>query len=180
MLPTVVAVCSASSHSISKAPKTCITLIAGLGVEGDVHLGRTTQHKYLAKKDPTRANLSQVHLLHAELHNSLNDSGFDISPGLMGENITTRGINLMSLPSGTRLNLGKVAILQVTGFREPCFKLNQLRPGLMKASFMRDHGDRLVPNAGIMAIVVRGGLVGSGDSIEINLPDEPHLALLPV
>lgn len=180
MLSTVVAVCSSFSHSTAKVPRNRINLIAGLGVEGDVHLGRTTQHQYLAKKDSARANLTQVHLLHAELHDFLNDAGFDISPGQMGENITTRGIDLMSLPLGTRLNLGKVAILQVTGFREPCFKLNQLRPGLMKASFMRGQGGRVVPNAGIMAIVVRGGLVGPGDPIENNLPDEPHLALLPV
>jgi MOSC domain-containing protein YiiM len=119
MLPTVVAVCSSFSHSIAKAPKTSINLIAGLGVEGDVHLGRTTQHLYLAKKDPTRTNLTQVHLLHAELHDLLNDAGCDISPGLMGENITTRGIDLMGLPSGARLNLGEVVIIQVTGFREP-------------------------------------------------------------
>jgi MOSC domain-containing protein YiiM len=177
MFSTVVAVCSSFSHSVAKAPKTSINLITGLGVEGDVHLGRTTQHQYLAKRDPTRPNLTQVHLLHAELHDLLNDAGFGISPGLMGENITTRGIDLMSLPSGTRLNLGKVAILQVTGFREPCPKLNRLRPGLMKASFMRESGDRVVPNAGIMAIVIRGGLVSPGDAIEINLPDEPHQPL---
>jgi MOSC domain-containing protein YiiM len=180
MLPTVVAVCSSVSHSIAKAPKTSINLIAGLGVEGDVHLGRTTQHLYLAKRDPTRTNLTQVHLLHAELHDLLNEAGFDISPGLMGENITTRGIDLMSLPSGTRLNLGKIAILLVTGFREPCSKLNQLRPGLMKACFMGNQGDRVIPTAGIMGIVVRGGLVSPGDAIEIDRPDEPHHPLLPV
>jgi MOSC domain-containing protein YiiM len=180
MFPTIVAVCSSFSHSIAKAPKTSINLIADLGVEGDVHLGRTTQHIYLAKKDPTRINLTQVHLLHAELHDLLNEAGFEISPGLMGENITTRGIDLMSLPSGTRLKLGKVAILQVTGFREPCSRLNRLRPGLMKASFMRGPGDSVVPNAGIMGIVVRGGLVSPGDTIKINLPDEPHQPLQPV
>jgi MOSC domain-containing protein YiiM len=180
MFPTVIAVCSSFSHSVAKTPKTSINLIAGLGVEGDIHLGRTTQHQYLAKRDPTRPNLTQVHLLHAELHDLLNDAGFDISPGVMGENITTRGIDIMSLPSGTRLNLGKVAILQVTGFREPCSKLNLVRPGLMKASFIRDPGDRVVPNAGIMGIVVRGGSVSPGDVIEIHLPDEPHQPLPPV
>jgi MOSC domain-containing protein YiiM len=180
MLPTVVAVCSSFSHSTAKVPRNRINLIAGLGVEGDVHLGRTTQHLYLAKRDSTRTNLTQVHLLHAELHDLLNKAGFDLFPGVMGENVTTRGIDLMSLPSGTHLNLGKVVIIQVTGFREPCSKLNQLRPGLMKASFMRDQGNRVVPNAGIMGIVVRGGLVCPGDAIEINLPDEPHHPLLPV
>jgi MOSC domain-containing protein YiiM len=98
----------------------------------------------------------------------------------MGENITTRGIDLMSLPSGTHLNLGKVVIIQVTGFRQPCSKLNRLRPGLLKASFMRDQANHVVPNAGIMGIVVRGGLVSPGDAIEINLPAEPHHPLLPV
>jgi MOSC domain-containing protein YiiM len=173
----VVAVCSSSTHSIAKVPTTSINLIAGLGVEGDVHLGSTTQHLYLAKRHPNRSNLTQVHLLHAELHDLLNDVGFDISPGLMGENITTRGIDLMSLPAGTRLNLGKGAIIQVTGFRTPCSKLNRLRPGLMKASFMRDQCKGLVPNAGIMGIVVRGGPVRRGDAIEMNLPEKPHLPL---
>jgi MOSC domain-containing protein YiiM len=176
MLPTVIAVCSSSNHSISKEVRTNINLIAGLGVGGDAHLGGTTQHLYLMKKDPARINLTQVHLLHAELHDILNATGFSIYPGTMGENITTRGIDLMALPLGARLDLGKSAVVEVTGFREPCSKLNRLRPGLMKASFKRDHRNRSVPNAGIMAIVIRGGLVGSGDAIEINLPAEPHLA----
>lgn len=180
MPPTVIAVCSSSSHSITKEVRTNINLIAGLGVEGDVHLGPTTQHLYVVKKDPIRTNLTQIHLLHAELHEVLNAAGFNVSPGTMGENITTHGIDLMALPRGTRLNLGKSAAVHVTGFREPCSKLNRLRPGLMKASFKRDQQNRVVPNAGIMAIVIRGGFVGSGDPIEINLPPEPHLALSPV
>jgi MOSC domain-containing protein YiiM len=180
MLPTVMAVCSSSSHSVSKEIRTNINLIAGLGVEGDAHLGRTTQHLYLMKKDSARTNLTQVHLLHAELHDVLNAAGLNIYPGTMGENITTRGIYLMALSQGTRLHLGKSAVVQVTGFREPCSKLNRLRPGLMKASFKQDHQNRVVPNAGIMAIVIRGGLVGFGDTIEIKLPAEPHIALSPV
>jgi MOSC domain-containing protein YiiM len=132
------------------------------------------------KKDSARTNLTQVHLLHAELHDVLNAAGLNIDPGTMGENITTRGIDLMALPQGTRLHLGKSAVVQVTGLREPCSKLNWLRPGLMKASFKRDHQNRAIPNAGIMAIVIRGGWVGSGDTIEIKLPAGPYVALSPV
>jgi MOSC domain-containing protein YiiM len=125
-------------------------------------------------------NLTQVHLLHVELHDFLNNAGFDISPGLMGENITTRGVDLMNLPSGTNLVFGEGATIQITGLRQPCFKLNRLRPGLMKASFLRDQCNRFVPNAGVMGIVVRGGAVSRGDAIEINLPEGPHHPLLPV
>ena len=149
-------------------------------MEGDAHRGRTTQHLYLVKKDPARANLTQVHLLHSELHDILNAAGLNISPGMMGENVTNRGIDLMALPHGTRLNLGKSAVVQVTGFREPCAKLNRLRPHLMKATFKPNHKNRFAPNAGIMAIVVRGGLVGPGDTVKIDLPNPPHLALSPV
>jgi MOSC domain-containing protein YiiM len=180
MLPTVIAVCSSGSHRISKEVRTNINLILGLGVEGDAHLGATTQHLYLVKKDPARTNLTQVHLLHSELHDALNAAGLNVSPGMMGENITTRGIDLMALPQGTRLNLGKSAVVQVTGLREPCSKLNRLRPGLMKATFKRDDRYGIVPNAGIMAIVIIGGLVSPGDTIKIKLPAGPHVALSPV
>ena len=180
MSPTVIAVSSRRRHSIGKDPKASIDLVAGLGVEGDAHFGRTTQHLYLLRKDPTRPNLTQVHLLHAELHDRLNRIGFDISPGMLGENITTRGLDLMALPSGTQLKVGNDPILQVTGCRQPCSKLDRVKPGLMDATFIRDSFGCLIPNLGIMAVVLRGGVVRTGDGIEVIFPDEPHLPLLPV
>lgn len=180
MRPTVVAVCSRRRHSIGKDPKTSIDLVAGLGVEGDAHFGRTTQHLYLLRKDLARPNLTQVHLLHAELHDRLNHMGFDISPGMLGENITTRGLDLMTLPCGTQLKVGNDPILQVTGYREPCGKIDRVKPGLMDATFIHDSFGRLIPNLGIMAVVLKGGIARMGDSIEVIFPDEPHLPLLPV
>jgi MOSC domain-containing protein YiiM len=180
MRPTVIAVCSQCRHGIGKDPKTSIDLVAGLGVEGDAHFGRTTQHLYLLRKDPARPNLTQVHLLHAELHDRLNHIGFDISPGMLGENITTRGLDLTALPSGTRLKVGNDPILQVTGYRQPCSKLDRVKPRLMDATFIRDSFDRLIPDLGIMAIVLKGGVARMDDSIEVIFPDQPHLPLLPV
>jgi MOSC domain-containing protein YiiM len=178
--PTVIAVCSSSAHKISKDSKSCVDLLAGLGVEDDAHLGKTTQHLHLLKKDPGRPNLSQVHLLHEELHDHLNEMKLDISPGLMGENITTRGVELMALPQGTRLHIGKSAIVELTGYRQPCSKLNKLRPGLMDAVFLRNQTGCLVPNAGVMAVVIKGGQVRPSDHITIKLPGKPHCPLSPV
>jgi MOSC domain-containing protein YiiM len=177
MPPTVIAVCLNTTRGMAKHPKGSINLLAGLGVEGDIHRGKTTQHLYLKKRDPSRINLTQVHLLHAELHERLNEAGFEITPGLMGENITTRGVDLMALPRGARLSLGKAAIVEISGFREPCSKLDNLRTGLMKASFRWDQMGRRAPDAGVMAIVVKGGWVFPGDMIQISLPDKPHLPL---
>lgn len=184
MNATVTAVSANPTHSFSKYTQACITLIAGLGVQGDAHLGKTTQHRYLVKKDPARANLTQVHLLHAELHDELaselNGTAFRLAPGQMGENILTRNLDLMGLPTGALLHLGPSAIVQLTGLREPCAQLNKLRPGLMKAVFKRSPDGELVRNAGVMAIVLRGGEVYPGDPIRIELPAEPHSPLQPV
>jgi MOSC domain-containing protein YiiM len=176
----VIAVCSSRAHKINKDSKISIELVAGLGVKGDAHLGKTTQHLYLLKKDPGRPNLSQIHLLHGELHDHLNKAKFDIYPGLLGENITTRGVELMGLPHGTRLHIGESAIVELTGHREPCSKLNKLRLGLMDAVFVRDQTGCLVSNAGVMAVVIAGGQVCPSDLIIIELPEKPHRRLCPV
>ena len=178
--PTVIAVCSSRTHKISKDNKSCIELLADLGVAGDAHLGKTTQHLYLLKKDPARPNLSQVHLLHGELHDHLNKAKFDMFPGLMGENITTRGVELMALPQGTRLHIGESTIVELTGYRQPCNKLNKLRPGLMDAVFLRNQTGCPVPNAGVMAVVIEGGQVRPSDHITIKFPEKPHRPLCPV
>lgn len=139
-------------------------------MRGDVHAGRTTQHLYLLRKDPTRRNLTEVHLLHAELLDRLH-----LSPGELGENLTTRGLDLHALPTGTHLHLGE-AIIEITGYRVPCWKIQKHRPGLLKQAFFS--GKR--PDAGIMGIVSTSGAVRPGDAIAITLPPEPHTALGPV
>jgi MOSC domain-containing protein YiiM len=162
---------------MSKPAQDTINLLAGLGVEGDAHLGTTVQHLYPMKRDPTQPNLRQVHLIHAELHEELRAVGFELAPGEMGENVTTRGIDLLGLPSGTRLRLGDAAIVEVTGLRNPCHQLDKLRQGLMAATLDRDAEGNLIRKAGVMAVVIEGGIVRAGDRIGIELPTPPHQPL---
>jgi MOSC domain-containing protein YiiM len=176
----VVAVSRGSQHGLAKRPTEAIRLLAGLGVDGDAHLGRTVQHRSRVARDPTQPNLRQVHLIHTELHDELRAAGFDVEPGAMGENVTTRGVDLLALPAGARLALGGRAIVELTGLRNPCRQLDGLRPGLMAASLDRDAEGRLVRKAGVMAVVVAGGEVRAGDPIAVELPAGPHAPLAPV
>jgi MOSC domain-containing protein YiiM len=175
----VIAVSRSGSHGPRKANERAIVLVEGLGVEGDAHAGTTVQHRSRVRRDPTQPNLRQVHLIHSELHEELREQGFDVSPGEMGENVTTRGIDLLSLPAGTRLRLGRDAEVEVTGLRTPCKQLEGIAPGLMAATLERRNGD-LVRQAGVMAVVVAGGEVRPGDPVAIDLPAEPRRALEPV
>jgi MOSC domain-containing protein YiiM len=177
---TIIAVSRDSQHAFIKPREDCIRLIEGLGVEGDAHLGVTIQHLARIRRDPTQPNLRQVHLVHAELHDELRARGFDVNPGEMGENITTRGVDLLGLPAGTRLHLGEVAIVEIKGLRNPCAQLDGLQPGLMQAVLDKDEMGNLIRKAGVMGIVLRGGKVRPGDAMIVELPPEPHLALAPV
>jgi len=176
----VVALARNASHSLRKPTEQCIRLLAGLGVEGDAHMGTTVQHRSRVARDPTRPNLRQVHLIHVELHDTLRAAGFDLSPGQMGENVTTRGIDLLGLPSGARLHLGDTAVVEVTGLRNPCTQLDGIQPGLMAATLERDARGELVRKAGIMAIVLASGEVRVGDPIRVERPSPPHRPLTPV
>jgi MOSC domain-containing protein YiiM len=176
----IIAVARSLAHTMSKAPAEIITLAAGFGVEGDAHNGVTVKHRSRVAKDPNRPNLRQVHLIHIELLDELRGAGFDLAPGEMGENITTDGIALLNLPSGTRLRLGSAAVVQITGLRNPCTQLDKLRPGLRAATLDRDAEGKLRRKAGVMAIVLEDGDVRPGDSIRAELPPLPHLPLEPV
>ncbi len=176
----VAAVCRSPTHSLTKPLADRIRLLAGLGVEGDAHLGATVKHLSRILKFGSTPNLRQVHLIHAELFDELREAGFAVWAGLMGENITTRGVDLLRLPTGARLHLGKEAVVEVTGLRNPCRQLNRIQPGLMKATLARDEDGNLVRKAGIMGIVVKGGEVGEGDAVEIELPPLPYRPLAPV
>jgi len=147
-----------------------IRLIAGLGVEGDAHLGATVKHRSRVARDPSQPNLRQVHLIHAELLDELRPAGFEIAPGVMGENVTTRGIDLLALPAGAVLRIGAEAAVQVTGLRNPCAQLDGVAPGLMAAVLDREADGSLVRKAGVMAIVVAGGIVRPGDVIGVEVP----------
>ena len=176
----VAAVCCSPTHSMTKPVAERIRLVAGLGVEGDAHQGATVKHLSRLLRFADAPNLRQVHLIHAELFDELRAAGFSVSAGVMGENVTTRGVDLLRLPTGARLHLGAEAVVAVTGLRNPCRQLNKLQRGLMQATLARDEEGRLIRKAGIMAIVVAGGEVRRGDPIEIELPPEPYAPLAPV
>jgi MOSC domain-containing protein YiiM len=172
----VVAVARDAAHRFSKQLCPGIVLIAGQGVEGDAHRGVTVQHRSRVAQDPTQPNLRQVHLLAAELLDELNAKGYDVGPGEMGENVTTRGIDLLALPRGTRLALGEAEV-EVTGLRNPCAQISGFRSGLLSEVLLRTPEGGLVRRAGIMAVVTRGGAVTPGDAIAVHLPAAPHLPL---
>jgi len=173
----VVAVSCGPGHTLSKPNQGSIRLLAGLGVEGDAHVGVTVKHRSRVAKDPTAPNLRQVHLIHAELMDELEAAGFRLKPGMMGENVTTRGVDLLGLPVGTRLHLGAAAVVEVTGLRNPCAQLNKIQHGLMAATLDRDPEGNLVRKAGIMGIVIAGGEIAPGDAIDVELPPEPRRRL---
>jgi len=176
----VVGVSSDPGHNFSKPARMVIRLIAGLGVEGDAHLGEKVQHLSRVRRDPESPNLRQVHLIHAELHDELRGRGFRVEPGAMGENITTRGVDLLALPVNARLHIGAAAIVEVKGLRNPCGQLNGLQDGLMEATLDKDVDGKLIRKAGVMGIVVAGGEVRPGDAIIVELPPGPHARLEPV
>ena len=175
----VTAVHASPTHSMIKPTQPAVRLIAGVGIEGDAHGGETVKHRSRVRADAAQPNLRQVHLIHGELHDELRGAGFDLMPGEMGENITTRGIDLLALSAGTRLRLGGEAIVELTGLRNPCDQLNGLQEGLMEAVLDRDDDGALVRKAGVMSIVIEGGEVRPGDAIEVEPPAE-HVPLEPV
>jgi MOSC domain-containing protein YiiM len=176
----VTAVSRSPKHTFSKPNVGSIRLLAGLGVEDDAHLGRTVKHRSRVARDPTQPNLRQVHLIHAELHDELRAAGFAVSAGELGENVTTRGVDLLGLATGTRLHLGDSAVVEITGLRNPCGQLDRFQKGLMAAVLARDPQGNLVRKAGIMAVVLSGGEVRAGDAIGVELPAQQRRALEPV
>lgn len=177
MSGTVTAVSSNGEYSFTKPNRDSVTLLAGLGVEGDVHAGVTVKHRSRVAQDPTRPNLRQVHLIHEELFAEVGAEGFKVGPGDLGENITTRGIDLLGLPVGTLLRIGDDAVLEVTGLRNPCLQIDNFQDGLLKRVVGRDEAGNLVLKAGIMSIVREGGAVRPGDTIKAELPAGPHRPL---
>ena len=177
MKSIVTGVSVSATQTMSKPNAESIRLIARIGVDGDAHAGETVKHRSRVACDPTQPNLRQVHLIHAELHDELRKRGFDVAAGQMGENVTTRGIDLLALPTGARLRLGNRAIVEVTGLRNPCNQLNSIQPGLMAATLDRDAAGKLIRKAGVMGVVLADGLVRDGDAIRLVGPDVPYRPL---
>ena len=176
----VTAVSRCATHTFSKPNADGIRLLTGLGVDGDAHMGETVKHRSRVARDPSQPNLRQVHLIHGELHDELRELGFTVSAGQMGENVTTRGLDLLALPTGARLRLGDAAVVEVTGLRNPCYQLDRFRPGLMAAVLGRDAQGELIRKAGVMGVVLAGGEIRPGDPIHVELPSSQHRSLKPV
>lgn len=176
----VVSVSRDDAHRFSKAVRERIRLLAGLGVEGDAHAGVTVKHRSRVARDPTAPNLRQAHLIDEALYATLNAAGFHVGPGDLGENVMTRGIDLLNLPRGTRLRLGATAMVEVTGLRNPCAQIEAFEKGLLAAVLGRDDERALIRKAGVMGIVVVGGELRAGDLIRTDPPPPPHARLEPV
>ena len=180
-MPAIVtAVSRSKSHTFGKRNELMIRLVAGLGVEGDSHMGEKVKHRYHAAKNPDAPNLRQVHLMHEELFGELRAGGFNIGPGAIGENVTTRGIDLLALSKGARLRLGPEVVIEITGLRNPCRQIDAFQRGLTATVLSRDPAGRLIRKAGVMAIVITGGDVKAGDLITVELPVGEQCALQPV
>ncbi|MBM3286136.1 MAG: MOSC domain-containing protein [Candidatus Eisenbacteria bacterium] len=174
------AVSRSPGHTMAKQNEPSIMLLAGLGVEGDAHMGPTVKHRSRVARDPAQPNLRQVHLIHSELFDELRSEGFLVSAGQMGENVTTIGIDLLALPAGAMLRIGRGAVIEVTGLRDPCGQLDEIYPGLMRAVLGRDAQGNPIRKAGVMAIVRAGGEVRPGDAIRVEPPEREWRPLEPV
>lgn len=176
MTSHVISVARDGTHRFSKTVVPEIRLIEGLGVEGDAHFGERVQHRSRVRADPTQPNLRQVHLYQSELFEEYAEKGFAVSPGDLGENIATKGIDLLQLPRGTRLKIGSEAEVEITGLRNPCSQIDDFMPGLLSAALIREQ-DQIIRRTGVMGVVSSGGLVRAGDELDVVLPPEPHAAL---
>ena len=177
MFARIISVSANRAHGFSKVIASEISLLAGQGVEGDAHCGATVKHRSRVARDPAQPNLRQVHLIHVELFEELAAKGFAVAAGDLGENMTTSGIELLTLPVDTVLFLGDAAVVKLTGLRNPCAQLDHFLPGLMSAVLDRTADGALLRKAGVMGIVIKGGTVRAGDSIAVSLPSAPHYAL---
>jgi MOSC domain-containing protein YiiM len=176
----IVALSRDGLHRFSKQSEAELTLIAGQGVQGDAHCGETVKHRSRVARDPAQPNLRQVHLIGVELLEEVTTKGMPVAPGDMGENVTLRGLDLLGLPRGAVLHLGAEARVQITGLRNPCAQIDAFRPGLLAEMLPRGKNGQVIRRAGVMAIVLTGGVVRVGEAVRVDLPPEPFLPLMPV
>ena len=177
MSGTVIAVAKDEGHNFSKKLVPEIEIIVGLGVDGDAHLGKKVNHRSRVKVDPTQPNLRQVHLIHSELFAEVAEKGFSVNPADLGENITTEGVDLLSLPRHAVLEIGEDVCLEVTGLRNPCAQIDNFQKGLLAAVLDKGPNGEVVRKSGIMTVVLNGGRVRAGDAINVKLPDPPFVPL---
>lgn len=99
-----------------------------------------------------------------------------MQPGDLGENIVTRGVDLLGLSRDTLLHIGEQVVLRVTGLRNPCTQIDAFAPGLLKEVALKTP-QGIVRKAGIMTVAEHGGIVRSGHSIKVVPPAGPHIPL---
>ena len=174
---SVVSVARDSKHRFSKLIESEIRLIEGLGVDGDSHAGKTVQHRSRVIKDPSQPNLRQVHIIHTELFQELAGKGFSVAPADLGENIATKGLNLLSLPRGACLKISDEVVLEITGLRNPCSQIEQFQTGLLAAVLTKEANGALIRKSGVMSVVLKGGVVRPDDIINVQLPSPPYRPL---
>lgn len=136
----VVAVCTSRKKGTKKEPVAEVLIKEDYGVMGDAHADCLTHR--------------QVSLLAMESIDKMRSQGFDLKPGDFAENITTEGIDLVSLPVGTKIMIGDEVILEMTQIGKECHTACAIR---------RQVGDCIMPREGIFARVIRGGTVRPGD-----------------
>ncbi len=139
----IVAVCSSRSKGERKANVGQGELRQGFGLVGDAHAG--DWHR-------------QVSLLALESIDKMRAAGLDVGPGDFAENLTTRGIDLYSLPIGTRLRIGKEAVLEITQIGKVCHD---------RCAIYHQAGDCVMPREGVFAVVLASGKVKMGDPVRI-------------
>ena len=188
MTARVAALHLSSDYTFSKSSSDSIDVVAGMGVVGDVHFGATVRHRSRVAADPTQPNLRQVHLIPGELFSELAANGFSVQPGDLGENVTTEGVDLYALATGTLLRIGDGVLLCVTGLRNPCGQIEGFQTGLLRqvaqpaseAEPGHNGGDGIKRSAGVMAVVVQGGTIDVGATIAVQFPPTPHAPLVRV
>jgi MOSC domain-containing protein YiiM len=144
-MSSVIAVCRSKKKGTAKTPVAEIVIKEEYGVVDDAHADSTTHR--------------QVSLLAIESIDRMRGKGLDLKPGDFAENITTRDIDLASLPVGTRLNIGREAVLEMTQIGKECHAACAIR---------KQVGDCIMPREGVFARVVRGGRIKSGDIIVVE------------
>lgn len=173
---TVVAVAADCGHHFSKPPRDRIVLVEGHGIEGDAHAGPFVRHRYLARRKPRLPNLRQVHLIASELFVGLREAGFEVRPGELGENITTAGLDVERMPLGTLIELGRAAVVELTGLRTPCVLIDRFQAGL-KRQVLSSAETGPPFKCGVLGVVRVGGAVAAGDTVRVRLPSSCFRAL---
>jgi MOSC domain-containing protein YiiM len=142
----IIAVCTSKAKGERKTDVGQAELQEGFGLVGDAHGG--DWHR-------------QVSLLAIESIDKMRAAGLDVGPGDFAENLTTQGVNLYSLPIGTRLRVGTSVLLEMTQIGKECHD---------RCAIYHQAGDCVMPKEGVFAIVLEGGPVKNGDSLEILTP----------